>query len=102
MKFKILLGALLVLMLTSDVASAQRYHGHRGYRRGYYRRGPAVVVVPPRPVVVAPGPVVVRRGYYGPRYRRGYYGPRYRRGYYNRGYHRGYYSGRRGYHRHRW
>ena len=102
MKLKILLGALLLLMFTSEVADAQRYHRRPGYgyRRhgGYYRRGPAVVIVPPRPVIV-------NRGYYGPGYRRGYYGRSYRRGhYYDRGYRRGYYARgpRHGYRHRRW
>jgi hypothetical protein len=89
MKLRILLGALLLVMFTSDAANAQRYY-HRGWgyrKHGYHRRGPAVVVVPPRPVIV----------------HRGYYGPRYNRGYYRGGYHRGYYADyHRRYYHHRW
>lgn len=92
MKLKILLGALLILLFTSEIADAQRHRRNRHYRR----HAPAVVIVPPRPVVVV-------HPHHAPRYRRAHARPHYRRAHhYNRGHRHHHYAGPRRGHARRW
>jgi len=96
MKFKILLTALMVTMISltmSNDAAARPWH----YRGGGGWHHPRVsVFVPPVPI---PAPrVVVGPGYYGGGYyNQGYCAPRYRGSYYNGSYGNRYYNRGGGY-----